>query len=152
MSEKSEHPVPLTGSQKDGKQGGGRKLRECASSMSFEKLSKILQKSCKNTSKTSAKLFKIEVCRGSRRLLGGSWASCGSKARLDWFLDTSWAVLGPFLSRLGGLLGGSWAVLSAKLGCLGASWRHLVPNLVAKIHQHRCKIDAKMYIILDYIF
>ena len=131
---------------------GGAQPPSDTSSMSSEKLSKILQKSCKNVPKSSAKLFKIEVCRGSRRLLGGSWASSGSKAPLDWFLDTSWAVLGRFLSRLGRLLGGSWAVLSAKLGCLGASWRHLVPNLVAKIHQNRPKIDAKMYIILDSIF
>ena len=120
--------------------------------MSSEKPSKILQKSYKNVAKSSPKLFEIEVCRGSGRLLGGSWASSGSKAPLGWFLDTSWAALGRFLSRLGRLLGGSWAVLGAKLGRLGASWRHMVPNLVAEIYQNRSKIDAKMYIILDSIF
>ena len=139
---------PRSRQRASSKQGGGTGGR----STSSEKVSKIFQKSYKNVLKSSAKLFKIEVCRGSRRLLGGSWASCGSKAPLDWSLDTPSAVHGRFLSRLGRLLGGSWAVLSAKLGRLGASWKPLVPNLVAEIHHNRSKIDAKMPSHVDLLF
>ena len=79
----------------------------------------------------------------SWRLLGGFWATIGSKAPLGRFLDASRAALGQFLRRLDRLLGGSWAVLATKLGRLGgnlgASWSDFHVQVGPSWHQNLIK-------------
>ena len=111
---------------------------------------KGLPTSFKNHQKQSKIVPKMIQNRGPEgvwaalgRLLGGSWASPGSKAPLGSLLAASWAALGRFLRRLGRLLGGSWAVLGTKLGRLGGSWRHLGGVLVGFSHQNGAKLVSK---------
>ena len=91
---------------------------------SFKTPSKIVQNRHQNLPKSSLGGF----WAFHARLLSYSWQFPSFKAPLAGFLDTSWAAVGWFCSRLGRLLG-SWAALETSwgpfwnvLGCPGGIW------------------------------
>ena len=63
--------------------------------------------------------------RGLEGVWGCFVACLRPKAPVGCFLDGSGAALGRLLAHLGRLLGGSWAVLGARLGRPRASCRQL---------------------------
>ena len=79
----------------------------------------------KNPSKVIPKLFqivaKLDRNRGLEGACGCFVACLRPQAPVGRFLDGSGAALGRLLAHLGRLLGGSWAVLRARLGRLRAS-------------------------------
>ena len=110
-----------------------------------QKSSRILQNSIKiiqNRPQNDPKMRSGGCLADSRaalgRILGGSWASSGSKALLgssSWaVLEASWARFGRLWGRLGHQVGTSWRVLEA-------TWKRLSRIFALKWNQVGIKID-----------